>query len=83
MGEKKKDGFIFYRVEGILIANSRKIMEDEQRELLFHIYYGKKRVGLGQRTRGNAEYQGFQVSKGVQDICIPLATGSVGCRRWI
>lgn len=42
-GEKKKDGFIFYRVEGILIANSRKIMEDEQRELLFHIYYGKKK----------------------------------------
>lgn len=57
-------------------------MEDEQRELLA-IYIRGKSVGLGQSTCGKAEYPGFQVSKGVRDICIPLATGSAGCCRSI
>lgn len=39
----KKDGFIYHRVEGIAITNSRKIVEDEQRELLaIYIYIMKK-----------------------------------------
>lgn len=39
--------------------------------------------GGGEAICGNAECGGFGVSNGAQAICIPPATGLVGCCRWI
>lgn len=61
-----------------LIRNSRKIIARGVRG-----WYQGGEEGGGKATCGNAECGGFEVSCGARDICIPAATGLLGCCRWI